>query len=71
MTWIANGLIVIGMILIGSRRRSAFLFSAAGESIWTYWAASVGMYDLASICGLFVVLALVNWRRWGREVDSG
>ena len=72
MTWVANGLIVIGMILIGGKRRSAFLFSAAGELLWTGAAAVKGMWDLAFICGLFVVLALVNWKRWGSEqAESG
>lgn len=64
MTWIANALIVIGLWLIGSKRRSAFLFSVLGEAIWTAVSLWRGMYDLAAICAVFAVLAVRNWWMW-------
>lgn len=67
MTWIGNLLILIGMYLIGKKYRSAFLWSAAGETIWTVTATMEGRYDLASICAVFVVMAVANYFRWGKE----
>jgi len=58
------------MVLNGSKRRVCFLFGAAGEAIWTCSACCNGQYDLASICGLFVVVAVINFFRWGRDVEQ-
>jgi hypothetical protein len=69
MTWIGNALILIGMYLIGKKYRSAFLWSAAGETIWTCCATANGQYDLSFICGVFVIVALINYWRWGREEE--
>jgi hypothetical protein len=65
MTWFANFLIVIGLWQVGGRRRSAFMFTFAGEAIWTVVSLYGGMYDLAAICALFSVLAARNWCKWG------
>lgn len=70
MTWFANFLIVIQIWGIGNKWRPAFLFGAAGEGIWTVCAAVNGQYDLAAICGLFVIMALFNYRKWGRDAKS-
>ncbi len=67
MTWAANILILIGMWRVGGRHRDAFLWSAAGEAIWTGSAALCGQWDLASICGVFTVGAIWNYKRWGHE----
>lgn len=64
MGWIANGFILIGIWLVGNKHKDAFLFSIAGESIWTVHAYRLGMYDLAVICGLFCILAFRNWLKW-------
>lgn len=64
MTWLANALIVIGLWQIGEKRRIAFLFTLTGEAVWTVASLMQGMYDLASICALFAVLAAVNWWKW-------
>ena len=69
ITWFANLLILIGMFLTGRKVRVCFLFAAAGETIWTACACCSGQYDLASICGVFVVMALLNYRKWGQDVD--
>ena len=65
MTWIANLLIVIGLWQIGNKRRAAFLFTFAGEAIWTIAALIGGMVDLAAICAVFTVMAARNWWKWG------
>lgn len=67
MGWIANALIVIGLWKIGDRWRHAFLFSIAGEILWSVKSLLSGQYDLAFICIVFCALAFRNWIRWGRE----
>lgn len=64
--WFANILIVIGIWKIGDKWRHAFLFSIAGETLWTIKAGWQGQYDLAVICFVFCVLAFRNWLAWGR-----
>lgn len=65
--WIGNVLIVIGLWKVGDKWRHAFLFSIAGEVLWTIKATMTGQYDLAIICAVFCVLASRNWWKW-REV---
>jgi hypothetical protein len=67
VTWVANALILWGMYLVGRKRKACFLFSATGELIWTVCACRSGQYDLAFICGVFVVVALLNYRKWRRD----
>ncbi len=65
MGWLGNIFIVIGIWLVGDKKRSAFIFSIIGESVWTVYALQRGMYDLAAICGVFAALAIRNWFKWG------
>ncbi len=67
MTWLANLLIIVGIWQLGNKRRHAFLFSIAGELIWTATAFMAHNYDLASICAVFCVLAFRNWWKWGAD----
>jgi len=63
--WIANIIVLIGTFLVGEKRRSAFLWLAAGEALW----AAVGLArketDIAFVCIIFTVMALVNYYKWG------
>lgn len=70
MTWFANALVLIGLFLVGGKKRSAFLWTFAGETLWCIAGIQQDMWDLASICAVFAVLAAVNWFRWGREEQS-
>ena len=64
MLWFANALIVIGLWTLGYKWRHAFLFSIAGEAIYTVVAYRTGQLELAFICFVFCVLALRNWVKW-------
>lgn len=64
MGWLGNILIVIGLWKLGYKHKSAFLFTAAGEAIWTGYAAYLQMWDLAAVCVVFGVLAMRNWLMW-------
>ena len=70
MLWFANLLIVIGIWTLGYRWRHAFLFSIAGESVYTLVAWRTGQFELAFICGVFCILAARNWWLW-RKTDAG
>ncbi len=67
MLWFANALILIGMWSLGHKWRHAFLFSVAGESIWSSVAWTRGDIELASICLVFCVVTLRNWWKWGAD----
>lgn len=67
MTWVANALVLVGLFLVGGKRRSAFVWTFFGEVLWTVAGLRAGMYDLASICAVFAGMAAWNWHRWGRD----
>ena len=72
MTWLANALLIWGLILIGGKNRTGFFCTFLGEAIWIVASWDCGRWDMLSICVVFAVLAAVNWLRWGdtnREED--
>jgi hypothetical protein len=66
MGWAANVFLLIGMYLVGEKRRSAFLFTIVGELLYVWRGLDTGQTDLAVICLLFGAGAAWNWRKWGR-----
>jgi hypothetical protein len=66
MTWIGNIFIVLGLYLIGEKKRVAFVFSMIGELIWMFASVHKGMWDLAVITAVFFLLALINYIKWGK-----
>ena len=67
VSWIANVLICLGLWHIGNKKRSAFLFSIAGEGLWVASAIHRSLWDLAFICAVFFVLAIRSYVKWGKE----
>jgi len=65
--WIGNVFIVVGLWKIGSKVRSAFLFSIVGESLWIANAVARQDWALASICTVFNLMALRSYYMWGQE----
>jgi hypothetical protein len=70
MLWIANILICIGLWTIGYKWRPAFLFSIAGEVLYTVMAYQKEQWELCFICVVFCALAARNWFLWGKNVDG-
>lgn len=62
--WIANIIILVGMIGIGDRKRSAFLVTMIGEVIWATVGITRGEIDLTVICVLFAGIAGRNYLKW-------
>ena len=62
--WLGNLFIVAGLWGIGNKQRRAFLFSIVGESLWVIKSLSMGLYDLAFICLVFLLLAIRSYRKW-------
>ena len=67
MLWIANILILIGLWLVGYKWRHAFLFSIAGEALYSWMSYKTGQTELCFICVVFCVLAFRNWWKWGND----
>jgi hypothetical protein len=65
LVWVGNLLLCLGIWEIGNRRRVAHLYSAAGELAWIIKSLYGGLYDLAFMCVVFLVLALRCWFKWG------
>ena len=75
MTWFANALVLIGLVLVGSSRarirRAAFLFTLVGEAIWCSSGFAKGMFDLGFICFVFACAAAVNYCRLAWQPQEG
>lgn len=67
MLWIANLLIIVGLWSIGYKWRHSFLFSIAGEALYTYVALSTKQWELGFICIVFCLLAFRNWCKWAKS----
>lgn len=70
MTWFANVLILIGLFLNGGKHRACFVFAAVGELIWTAVSVTKSQWDLAAICVVFAIMAVINFFRWGRQTQG-
>lgn len=62
--WIANTILLFGVIFLGKKWRTAFLFTFVGEVGWTVVAIAIGRTDMTALCVVFAILALRNWRLW-------
>jgi len=67
--WAGNVLILIGMWLVGEKKRVCFLWTLVGESIWAGYALWLKMYDLSFICVIFALMAILNWRKWKETIN--
>ena len=70
MGWIGNVILVLGLWLVGNKKRSCFLYTVVGETIWSAYAVHNQQWDLATICALFAMLALRNFIKWGKKSGS-
>lgn len=70
MGWLGNLFIWFGLYRVGSKQRSAFVWTIIGEAIWVGYATYHGWYDLAISCVVFIALAAHNWRQWGKQQES-
>jgi len=52
---------------MGNKKRSAFVASLVGESLWIVYAAHAHLWSLAFICSVFALIAARNWFKWGSE----
>lgn len=67
VNWLFNVLILCGMWANGRKWRVCFVLSGIGELGWTLTSLWTGQYDLAFICGVFVLMCILNYRRWGKS----
>lgn len=62
--WIGDLFIVVGLWKVGSRQRNGFLASIAGEACWIANAYLRSDWALASICVVFLLMAMRGYRLW-------
>jgi hypothetical protein len=67
LTWVGNAFIVTGLYKIADKWRHAFLFSIAGETCWMLASYARSDWALLSICGVFNIMALRSWIKWGQD----
>ena len=67
LSWIGNIFIVAGLWGVGNRSRNAFLLSIVGEGAWITEAHRRADWALATICTVFLVMAVRSYILWGRD----
>lgn len=65
--WIGTGLLLIGSWQFSARRRSAWLWSLAGNLAWLARGVQTGQWDVATETAIFAALALWGWYRWRKQ----
>lgn len=69
LTLSASILLFIGLYLIGNKLKIGFVFSFLGEVIWTFEAFRREMYDLAIVCIVFGLMAIINYYKWNKKQE--
>lgn len=64
--WVANVVLVIGVIGAGYKWRLSCLFFALGEGIYALSGYHTSRSDLTTISVLFAIVWLKNYFMWGR-----
>lgn len=63
--WFGTGLLVLGAWGVGNKARMAFLATVVGEACWILKAGVVGDTALATVCVVFLGMAIRNYIKWG------
>ena len=66
ISWLGNIFIVTGLWFVGGKKRWAWWFSMAGESLWILFSTLSHLWSLAFICGVFLAMAVRNYIEWGK-----
>lgn len=71
IAWLGTAVLAVSLFGLGGRHRAAFLGTAFGEALWGVRGLVTRDPELVAVCGMFAVVALVNWWRWAprRRLD--
>lgn len=64
MGWIGSLLLILGMWLVGSKKRSAFVFGVFGNLIWAIVGLQRNTPDLWFIATIMTMFNARAWFKW-------
>ena len=64
--WIANLVIILGLILLGRKNRAGWLCSIIGNILWCFYAIEIQLWSGLFIDALTLCIATYNWRVWNK-----
>lgn len=67
ISWAGNVLLVIGLYLIGQKKRSAFIFYGLGCLAWLLYGFFPLQLSLVVIEIIFVVVSIKNFIKWRND----
>ena len=62
--WLANVFILLAYLLLGRKRRDAWIFSFFGNLLWCVYAIQLNMLDVLAVDGAALILAVRAWYLW-------
>lgn len=65
MDWLGIVFIMVGVYLIGSKKRIGFLSSLFGNVLWIYFGYSTGIVSVIAINTIFLFLNSRGFINWG------
>jgi hypothetical protein len=65
--WLALAINTIGLVLIGMKIRTGWLFGIAAEALWIAVATEKQILPLAIMSGLYITIAIINWNNWRQD----
>jgi len=65
--WLALAINTIGLVLLGLKFRTGWLFGIASEVLWIWVATDKGIPPLALMSVIYIGMATINWNKWRQE----
>lgn len=70
LPWLLSPVSICSMILTGKRLRSGWALTVIGQLFWIAWAVGIHQWALLPLELIVLLVALRNWRSWGRDDRS-
>jgi hypothetical protein len=68
--WVGNILILVALWQTGCKNKTGWLWSIAGNTVWSYYAIRLQMWDMLFVDLTALFLAVYNWQKWRKDAKA-
>lgn len=65
--WVGTIILLIGLVLVGKKKREGFLLMATGEIIWAIRGYLNMEIDLVVACAIFSTICFFDFKNWSKK----